>query len=196
MLGGNIPILSYLSSGFPGVTFWDAPIQQCITSQGATIQPPHAGISLLIPEQALSPTEEDVDLLIHPCFSGPFELPAGYKSASPAYLIQPSRKVEIHRDITLQIHHYASLQSEDDCEELAFFLASATPRYRRSKPVYVFKEVKKSKGMFRPNSQVGEIAIRHFCFSKIGRKIRLDSDSHEVTSKIDSKGTIAKIIIF
>ena len=159
-------------SGFPGVVFWDAPIHHCITSQGATIQSPHTGISLSIPEQALSSTEKDVDLLIHPCFSGPFELPAGYESTSPAYLIQPSRSVKIERDVTLQIHHYASLQSEEDCAEMTFLSGSPTPRYRDSKPVYVFKEIKLCKGIFKPNSQIGEIALRHFCFMTIARKQR------------------------
>ena len=160
------------------MVFWDAPIHHCITSQGATIQSPHTGISLSIPEQALSSTEEDVDLLIHPCFSGPFELPAGYESASPAYLIQPSRRVKFHRDITLQIHHSAKLQSEEDCEEMVFLSASPTPQYRHFKPVYIFKVIKQSRENFRPNSQVGEIRLQHFCLTKIGgRKRRSHSTS-------------------
>lgn len=56
-----------------------------------------AGVSVSIPEGALK-EEDSTDLLIHPCFSGPFELPAGYESASPAYLIQPSRRVEGYHD--------------------------------------------------------------------------------------------------
>ena len=152
------------------MVFWDAPIHHHITSQGATIQSPHTGISLSIPEQALSSTEKDVDFLIHPCFNGPFELPAGYESASPAYLIQPSSRVEFHRDATLRIHHYASLQSEEDCEEMSFLSASATPQYRQSKPVYIFEEIKRRQGSFRPNSHVGEITLQHFCFTKVGKK--------------------------
>ena len=152
------------------MVFWDAPIHHCITSQGATIQSSHTGISLSIPEHALSSTEKDMDLLIHPCFSGPFELPDGYESASPAYLIQPKRKVEIQKDITLQIHHYACLRSKKDCEEMRFFSASQTPQYRSSKPVHVFKEITQSQGVFRPYSRIGEIGIRHFCCVKLGRK--------------------------
>ena len=155
------------------MVFWDAPIHHCITSQGATIQSPHTGISLSIPEQALSSTEKDVDLLIHPCLNGPFELPAGYESASPAYLIQPNRRVDIHKDVTLRIHHYASLQSEEDCKEMTFFSASPTLLYRQSKPVYIFKEMIQSPGVFRPNSPIGEIVVKHFCFVNICRRRRL-----------------------
>ena len=143
------------------MVFWDAPIHHYITSQGATIQSPHTGISLSIPEQALSSTEKDVDLLIHPCLNGPFELPAGYESASPAYLIQPSRRGKFHRDITLQIHHHADLRSEKDCEEMAFLSASPKPQYRGSVPVYIFEEIKHRQGNFRPNCQVCEIRLQH-----------------------------------
>ena len=175
--------LMSVGSGFPGVVFWDAPIHHCITSQGATIQSPHTGISLSIPEQALSSTEKDVDLLIHSCLNGPFELPAGYKSASPAYLIQPSSRVKFHRDAILRIHHHASLQSEEDCEEMAFLSASPTPQYRQSKPVYIFEEIKHCQGSFRPNSQVGEIRLQHFCFTKIGRKRKGNPQSRSSASK-------------
>ena len=165
------------------MVFWDAPIHHCITSQGATIQSPHTGISLSIPEQALSSKEKDVDLLIHPCLNGPFELPAGYESASPTYLIQPSRRVKFHRDATLQIHHYASLQSEEDCDEMAFLSASPKPQYRESVPVYIFEELKYRQGSFRPNSQVGEIRLQHFCLTKIGRKRKGSPQSGSSASK-------------
>ena len=157
---------------FPGMVFWGAPIHQHITSQGATIQPTDIGISLHIPEEALSSTEMDVDLVIRPCFSGPFELPAGYESASPAYLIQPNRKWKLQRPATLQIHHHARLRDEGDCEEMAFLSASLVPEYRQSKPVYVFTEIKHSSGAFQPGSQVGEIDLQHFCGIKIARKTR------------------------
>ena len=167
----------------PGIVFWDLPIHCHITSQGATIHSPHTGISLSIPEQALGSSERGVDLLIHPCFSGPFELPAGYESVSPAYLIQPSRRVNFHKDATLQIHHYASLRSDEDCEEMVFLSASLTPQYQESKPVYIFEEIKQSKGSFRPNSQVGEIKLRHYCLKKIARKRKASSQSGSSASQ-------------
>ena len=122
------------------------PIHQRITSQGATVQPPDSGIGLYIPKQALL----DVDFLIRPCFSGPFELPDGYESASPTYLIQTSTKGKLHKAATIQIHHYARLENERDCEETAFLSASPIPQCRDSKPVYVFTENKHSQGVFKP----------------------------------------------
>ena len=153
-----------------GIKFCGNPFQYSVTPQGAVIEPPHTGLSLSIPNKTLSSTEKSVDLLIHPCFSGPFELPSGYEPASPAYLIELSRKVDILRDVTVRVHHYACLQSEEDCEEIAFLSASPIPQYREYGPVYIFKEIKKSKGVFSMKSQVGEIALRHFCLMKLGRK--------------------------
>ena len=154
-------------SRFPGIVFYGSPI---LASEGSTIQSADTGISLSIPEISLS--EKKVDFIIHPCFSCPFELPPGYEPASPVYLIQPSRKVNIKgRGATLEIQHYVCLVSEEDCEEMAFFSGSLTPQVRESGPVYVFKEIKQAKGLFKPNCQVSQIVLSHFCLSMIARKI-------------------------
>ena len=158
-------------SEFPEIVFYGSPIQESVTPAGATILSENTGISLSIPEHSLSHGEE-IDLLIHPCLSGPFELPRGYESASPAYLIQPSRRVNLQRDVTLDIHHYANLVNEKDCHEMVFLSASTTPQFRQSRPVYVFKEIKRTKAIFTPNSQVGQIRGSHFCFIKIARRRR------------------------
>ena len=157
-------------SAYPGIVFWGAPIQRTITPQGAALKHPDVGISLVIPK-LLTSVEEDIDLFIHPCFSGPFKLPAGYEAVSPAYLIHTSRKVSIERYvryITLKIHHFSKLTSAKDCEEMAFFSASPIPKYEDSKPVYRFKKIERSKGIFMPNSQAGEIEMKHFCLTVIG----------------------------
>ena len=127
------------------------------------------GISISVPEGTLR-EEDSTDLLIHPCFSGPFELPAGYEPASPAYLVQPSRAATIHKDVTVRMHHYADLQTEEDCEEMVFVSASPTPLDTQSGPVYRFKEVTGARCVFRPKDLVGEITLRHFCLLGIGRQ--------------------------
>ena len=146
----------------------------------ASIQLSDIGISIHVPEEALSPAEGNVDLLIRPCFSGPIELPAGYEPASPTYLIKPSRKVEFQKDVTLKIHHYANLQSEEDCAEMAFLSASTAPQQRKSGLVYIFREIKESKGVFSPTNSIGEVSLRHFCHIKIGRKRKRE---HEAASE-------------
>ena len=156
------------NSRFPGIVFHGSPIQESVTSAGATILPEDTGISVFIPEHSLSHGEE-VDLLIHPCLSGSFELPPGYKLASPVYLIQPSRRLHLQRDknATLKIHHYANLVNKEDCKEMVFLSASSTPQFKQSRPVYVFKEIKHAKGIFKPNCPVGQIESSHFCFTCI-----------------------------
>ena len=86
------------------------------------------------------------------------------------YLIQPSRKVNIKGGATLEIHHYANLVSEEDCEEMAFFSARLDPIIRESGPVYVFEKIRQAKGLFKPNCQIGQIVLSHFCLSMVGRE--------------------------
>ena len=95
------PVMPHL-----GIRFFGDPISRSITQAETTITALDAGIVVSIPEHSLSNEEGSVDLLVHPCFSGPFQLPYGYESASPAYLIQPSRKVKFLNSVTIQIHHH------------------------------------------------------------------------------------------
>ena len=141
------------------------------------------GIRMYIPEDSLSDGEEPVTLLVHPCFTGPFELPDDFESASPAYLIKSNRRVKFQRDVTLEIHHYARLESEEDCEDMVFLSASATPEFRESGPVYVFKEIKGAKGVFKPGYQLGEITLRHFCLKMAGKRKRTSHSSESKRSK-------------
>ena len=147
--------------------YQDPIIHEVNTSEEVVIEGP--GITLTIPENSLSPEEEPVTLFIHPCFSGPFDLPDDYESASPAYLIRPSRRVKFQKNVAVKIQHYACLESEKDCDNMAFLAASTTPKLRGSRSVYVFQKILEM-GMFRPGSQVGEITLRHFCIIKTGSK--------------------------
>ena len=151
------------------------------------------GISISVPEGSLNPSEEPLDLHIHPCFHGPFRLPKKYESASPAYLIRHSKKTNFHKDVTVRIHHYACLESEEDCEEMTFLSASSTPEYIESHqdegvihPVYTFKKIRGANAKFRPGDQLGEIPLRHFCIIKAcqgKRKRSIEDSSTEAESE-------------
>ena len=147
----------------------------------------------------MSSLKESVKFCIRPCFSGPFELPDQYESASPAYLIHHG-KAEFQKDLTIRIQHYASLQSEEDYEDMVFLSASSIPEYRGSQPIYTFKDIGGSKGVFKHGDQVGEITIRHFSFFKIGKKRRRHDAVSEKPPET-KKGKLelqymAKLIIF
>ena len=164
------------------------PIIEHVTSRESLIHElEDVGISVVIPENSLSIEEESLDLSIHPCFSGPFELPEGYESASPTYLITHSRRVTFSKDVTVRMHHSACLKIEEDCEDMVFLSASSTPVYRESDPpVYIFKKIQGVKGIFRPGDQVGEISLRHFCLLKIGKRKREEDEDEQVD---DSKSS-------
>ena len=149
------------------------------------------GISVCVPEDALGSTKDKIDLHISPCFSGPFELPPGFDSASPTYLIRPSRRVEFKKDVMIKISHHINLQTEEDCKDMVFLSASSTPAYRGSRPVYIFKEIQGVKTVFRPGDQVGEIYLRHFCLLKAACKRGRDSEEHSSDSSPKRhKGTV------
>ena len=170
------------TSASPGLILGEGTvIQEGITSRECTLE--GMGISVSIPEDSLSSAEEPLILQIHPCFSGPFELPEEYESASPAYLIKHSRRVEFQKDITVKIHHYACLETEEDCDDMVFLSASATPEFRESGPVYIFKEIKEAKGVFKSEYQVGEIALRHFCLLKEGKRKRASKSPESSETK-------------
>ena len=111
------------------------PIAEHVTSRETLIHKlEDVGISVFIPENSLNIEEESLDLSIHPCFSEPFELPDGYESASPTYLITHSKRMTFSKDVTVRMHHHACLKSEEDCEDMVFLSASSIPVYMESNP--------------------------------------------------------------
>lgn len=161
---------------YPGIAFFKLAATGHITITSSETTFNHLedmGISIYFPESALSSDEEPLKLHIRPCLSGRFELPSDYDSASPAYFIWCSKKIKFQKDITLKIHHYASLESEKHCKDMTFLSASLPPECcRESRPVYTFKKIPGTKGVFRSGDQVGEITLRHFCAVILGKRKR------------------------
>ncbi len=159
-----------------------------------------SGFSLSFPQDSLSSSDPPLEVSIQPCFSGPFELPDNIELVSPAYVIKHSRKVNFIKDVTLKIRHYANLQTDEDCKDMVFLTASSSPKFRDSNPVYVFKEMKAANSSFKPNEEepVGEIALRHFCISLLGRRKRsnhADVDLKQIKGIPIRIAVVAKIII-
>ena len=150
-------------AAYPGILCSEGVKKESITSHEKTVNLEEVGISLTFPENSLPSNEPPVEVTIQPCFSGSFIIPDGIESTSPAYVIKPNRKVKFEKDIVLKIRHNANLQTEEDCENMVFLSSSSTPEYRESSPVYVFKEITDTKGLFRPGQErpLGEIQLNH-----------------------------------
>ena len=125
-----------------------------------------AGISIDIPEGSISP-DESVDLLIQPCFSGPFENPKDMEPASPAYLIETSKQIALKKPLMMKMQHSVKLQTEEDCKNIVFLRASSDPEHRGSNPVYVFKEIEDVRGTFTIENQFGEVALTNFSWWRV-----------------------------
>ncbi len=182
---------------YPGKIFYKQAHVERITSSETTISlMEDMGISIHIPEDSLANTssEDEVDLMIRPCFTGPFQSPQEYESASPVYLIHPSRPVEFQKDVTIRIHHSVNLKSEKECEDMVFLSASSTPKYYYFNYYYKFREIKGAKMSFKPGDRVGEIKLRHFCDVKIGKKKRKREETSSVSNPKKNKGTVIDIL--
>ena len=91
------------------------------------------------------------------------------------------------------MHHYANLQSKEDCEDMAFLSANSTPEYKESSPVYTFKEIRGAKGVFKPLDQIGVVSLRHFCFEMIGKRKRAEKPEDSSDSSTEtSEGSLKK----
>ena len=155
---------------YPGILFSEGVKRESITSDEKTINLEDVGISITFPENSLPSTDLPLEISIQSCFSISFEMPDGIESVSPAYIIKCNRKATFLKDVILKIRHYANLQTEEDCEKMVFLSARCTPEYRGSRPVYMFKEMTGTKGLFRPRQEkpLGEIQLKHFSIVRIG----------------------------
>ena len=104
---------------------------------------------------------EKLEFKVQPCIAGPFVLPTDYEAVSPVYLIQPSTAGEIHTDVTVCIHHCASLKSEEDCRNMKFLSASPTSQEEGSS-TYTFTEMNGVAEKFKEGNQIGEVTVNKF----------------------------------
>ena len=182
---------------YPGILFSEGVKKESITSDEKTIYLEDVGISITFPKNSLPSTDHPLEITIQPCFSGPFEMPDGIESVSPAYIIKYNQKITFLNDVILKIQHYANLQTEKDCENMVFLSASSTPKYRGSSPIYVFKEITATKGLFRPGQEkpLGEIRLRHFCIISTGRSKPLNGTGGKKGAKFVSEITIFLLFV-
>ena len=171
---------------YPGILFIEGTKrEEIVTAKEKTINVEDEGLSLSIPEGALPSTDPPLQLEIHPCFCGPFNVPQYVELVSPAYILNPSRKVAFQKEVLVKIWHYANLETEEDCKDMVFLSASTRPQYRGDTPVYVFKKIRGSKGLFRPREEepVGQIALKHFCTLALGKRKRENGEEESQEAK-------------
>ena len=130
------------------------------------------GVSVSIPKQELDQGSQ-MEVFVHPCVTGSFILPDGYKPASPAYLIRPITKGKLQNHVIVHIEHYVSLESKEDCEDMAFLVAGTTPKYRESNPVYAFRKIEGEDGAFNVGDRFGTFALKSFNLIQVVRRINI-----------------------
>lgn len=158
----------------PGVILSEPQRQETVSPDGGEIKlEKEIGVSLSISRNSV---DIDEDLIIQPSFCGPFEMPDGIESASPAYLIKTANEVEFKKDVDVKLQHNADLRTEEDCKDMVLLQASSTPTYkgRDPSPVYEFEEIDGGSDTFSPlpgRRRFGSFKWRRFSsYFKIGRK--------------------------
>ena len=127
---------------------------------------------MFIPENTY---EASVNILIHPYSMslGTYKMPDGYELASPVYCVQPSNDINFTKDVILELHHYANLQTEEDCTDMAFVSAPLTSQKNTYIPFHVFQKINRSNSSFSIGNGVGKTTLRHFSlFGTVRRRIR------------------------
>lgn len=159
----------FFASGKPSeqyfsIKFHGEPKVAILTSSTATVDMPDVGVSLSIQQQALN---LPVELLVHPCLTGPFVLPDHHEAVSPVYLIQPHTDREIHSDVTVCMQHYASLKTKEDCMDMKILSASSKTSSNSS---YVFRKIAEITGKFKEGGHIGEIDVKEFGFFVVAKR--------------------------
>ena len=118
-------------------------------------------MKLSIPEGAVQDEVKDaVQLDVQPCFNGPFTVPPGCQLTSPVYMVR--KQCKFKKDITMEIEHFANLESGEDSGEMVFVAASPSPSYHGTHPVYNLQEIENTRHVtrFTPGEQVGVITFQ------------------------------------
>lgn len=160
------PIVTSKDPKFPGVHFMGSPQIKTVTSEGVKISWQDVGVAFDIPPGAVPEDKGPLELTVRPCLTGPFQPPDGYKFTSPVYVISPA--FNFTKDIQLEIHHFASLQNNEDCAHMSFISAPCCPQYSESQLQYRFKLLKG--GVFKAGKPFGTINLQHFCLAATASK--------------------------
>ena len=145
--------------------FFLHPWRETVTTEGGCISWKEIGVEFDIPRGAV-PKGKSLELSVWPSIAGPFLMPDGYDLASPVYLISPA--FDFVCNITLRMYHYCSLDTEQQCDNMAFVSSPASPSVQQPHPQYKFRVL--SKGTFRPSQPYGCVSLKHFCISALGVK--------------------------
>ena len=182
-----------INSSYPGIVFLEGARRETVTNkENCTINLEEVGLSLLIPKDTLTSTDLPLDLEIWPCFSGLFYVPHDVKLVSPAYILNPSRKIPSQKKVQVKMWHYANLETEKDHANILFMSASARPQKKEGNSVYIFKKMRE-KASFKPGEKepVGQITLEPNCMLALGIKCKHEDDE----TKSQEAGPIHKGII-
>ena len=93
-------------------------------------------------------------------------MPDGYISASPVFLISDSNK-ELKKSFDIKMDHYVNLETEEDCNSMAFLSCSLTSG---SEPTFKCDFIDEPSAKFTQGNRQGEITLQEAVPLCIARK--------------------------
>ena len=149
---------------YPGILFFENAIQESITDQEMFVDyKKQLGLTMWFPEGSV-PAKAIANITIKLSFSGTFAGPIDYDPVSPAYLIKTKKAMKFQKPVHLKIQHNASIETEEDCEQLVIMRARTTPHHRGVLfgPLYIFYPIDKENSTFTlEDKQFGELRECH-----------------------------------
>ena len=146
-------------------SFSDDYVKRMIDCKGGVIT--GQDIKIYVPENALRELET-IQIEIRSCLAGPFDIPDDVSLVSPVFKITMVPHVTFLRPVSLTIHHFAYLESEEDCKELVLLTSPAerdpkTGRWRFSRHP--------ARPECSPGSREATVHLTQFSFKALARRI-------------------------
>lgn len=135
--------------------------------RGATIR--GEGVQLRVPLNAIK-KGCTTNISVQGCLNGPFKLPENVELISPIFLIICEPYLDFQHDATLTIHHFANLQSQEECNKVVLLTSPETPTVDEDGlHIWEFHEHEcDQQPQCFPKFTHGEVLLKHFSFECFG----------------------------
>ena len=150
-----IAIIFYTGYYLRGVEIYEETVLEVVGDKPQKLQWPGYGFYIEIPDGALLPGVT-ASVAVKIIFAGQFELPEDSQLISAIYWISSSEM--FLKEVTINIHHFAVITSEEQCAKFKFIVAKC------SQEVLPYKFKKMEKGLFYTHSQYATIKVKQFSF--------------------------------
>lgn len=154
---------------FSSIQFSSHCSKTTVGHRGATIR--GEGVQLRIPPNSIK-KGYTTNISVRGCLNGPFKLPESVELISPIFQITCEPHIDFQCNITLTIHHFANLQSEEECKNIILLTSPEAPTEDEDgQQIWELRECEcHQQPQCFPKFTHGEVSLKHFSFECFGMK--------------------------